>query len=248
MDTNTHMNFVPVEPPVPVATVKKPKRGRRFRHAIRRNKKLQLVVAVIVVIILVIVGVIVWRKTHEQAPIKQPASAVSAQYAKQLDSLAKAVDKTPKSADARKNYAVALYATGDPAGAAKQYEAAVKINPKDADAYNSLGNAYRDTHNVGGAVKAYQQAIKLASGNINAYANLASVQLYTQKDTDAAIATYKQGLKALPNNSQLQLLLGLAYQQAGNTAAAKQTYQAILAHDPTNAAASASLKQLDGSK
>jgi tetratricopeptide (TPR) repeat protein len=62
---------------------------------------------------------------------------------------------------------------------------------------------------------------------------------------DDAIATYNQGLQALPNNAQLQLLLALAYEAKGDTADAKQTYQDILTNDPNNTAATTNLDRLN---
>lgn len=213
-----------------------------WRQRLRRHPR--RVVAVLLVLIAVVVVALVIH--HHQKPVTQPASSVSAEFKKQLPALKKAVDQHPNDAEAHKNYAVALYATGDPAAAKTQYEAAVKINPKDALAYNNLGNVYRDLHDVNKAITAYRTSIKLNPKSINTYANLANVQLYTQNKPDDAIATYEDGLKALPDNSQLQLLLGLAYEQKGDTAKAEQTYQAILAHDPNNAAAKSNLDRLSG--
>lgn len=210
--------------------------------------RLALVTTVAVIILLIIGGVIWWKVDHKQEPVKQPASAVSAEFKKQLPSLEKATKQHPNDPEAHKNYAVALYATGDPTKASKEYETVVKLSPKDATAYNNLGNAYRDLHETDKAVAAYQQSIKLNSKSVNTYANLANVQLYTLNKPDDAIATYQQGLKALPNNSQLQLLLGLAYEVKGDTTQAKQTYQNILSHDSSNTAARANLDRLNGKK
>jgi len=229
--------------PIPTNAAPRPAYTKFSPKRWGRKKSLLIVIALIVIVIL---GVVIWHATHRQAPVRQPASAVSAEFKKQLPSLEKAVKQHPNDAEARKNYAVALYATGDPAAAKDQYEQAVKINPKDALAYNNLGNVYRDLHDTSKAVAAYKTSIKLNPKSLNTYANLANVQLYTQNKPDDAIATYQQGLTALPNNSQLQLLLGLAYEQKGDTAKAKQTYQNILAHDANNAAAKANLDRLTG--
>lgn len=222
-----------------------PKHNGSLRQKFTRRRT-QLLIAIIVVIAAIVA---VWAYLeHRQKPVTQPPSAVSAEFKKQLPELKKKVSQNPKDPEAHKNYAVALYATGDPAAAASQYEQAVKLNPKDAVAYNNLGNTYRDLHQTDKAVNAYKQSIKLNSKSLNTYANLANVQLYSLNKPLDAIATYQEGLKALPNNSQLQLLLGLAYEQAGDTTHAKQTYQNILTHDSNNAAAKANLSRLNGNQ
>lgn len=228
------------------ATRQWPQATRRSRGWLRWPKRKSHQIITIVVAIVVVAGLFLWwHIAHNQAPTTQPASTVSAEFKKQLPALKKTAEHS-KNPEDHKNYAIALYATGDPKAASKEYETAVKLNPKDALAYNNLGNSYRDLHQTDKAIDAYRTSIKLNSKSINTYANLANVQLYTQNKPADAIATYQAGLKALPNNSQLQLLLGLAYEQAGNTTKAKQTYQEILAHDSTNAAAKANLDRLSG--
>lgn len=227
-------------------SVPKHTKAAGFRQRIWPADRRRRLITIAVLVLIVLGGIIWWKIAHRQAPVVQPASAVSAEFKKQLPDLKKKADQNPKDAEAHKNYAVALYATGDPNGAKKQYEQAVKINPKDAVAYNNLGNTYRDLHKIDKAVDAYKQSIKLNNKSLNTYANLANIQLYSQNDANAAIQTYQDGLKALPGNTQLELLLGLAYEANGDNAKAKQTYQDILAHDSGNAAAQANLDRLNG--
>lgn len=202
--------------------------------------------ASIIVILFVagIVGGILWLNAGNDDK-RVPASEVAAEYQKRLPELEDAVKSSPKDASVRKNYAVALYATGDFEKAKQQYEAAVKLNDKDSTAYNNLGNVYRDLKNADKAVESYKKSIELNSKSINTYVNLANVQLYTLNKADDAIATYKSGLKALPNNEQLELLLGIAYEQSGDTARAKQTYQNILSRNGENVAAKANIERLN---
>jgi tetratricopeptide (TPR) repeat protein len=228
------------------ATRQWPQTSRHSKNWLRWPKQKQHQIIIIVIAVVIVISLFLWwHAAHNQAPVTQPASTVSAEFKKQLPALKKTAEHS-KNPEDHKNYAIALYATGDPKAASKEYETAVKLNPKDALAYNNLGNAYRDLHQTDKAIDAYRTSIKLNSKSINTYANLANVQLYTQNKPEDAIATYQEGLKALPNNSQLQLLLGLAYEQAGDTTQAKQIYQTILAHDSTNAAAKANLDRLNG--
>ena len=211
--------------------------------AISSHKKTFILGAVI--IIAVAAAMTWWLMSRSGETEQKAAGPVVAEYQKRLPELEKGVKDAPNDPTAHKNYAVALYATGDYKGARDQYEAAVKLNDKDATAYNNLGNAYRDLGNTSKAIESYQKSIERNKTSINTYVNLANIQLYTQKDSDAAIATYKNGLKNLPDNEQLQLLLGIAYEQADQIDNAKQTYEAILAKHEDNAAAKANLDRLN---
>lgn len=93
--------------------------------------------------------------------------------------------------------------------------------------------------------EAYKKAIEINKTAINPYVNLANIQLYTQDDADAAIDTYKQALRAIPdNNNDFETLLAVAYEQKGDKESAKNTYQNILSRDAENKAAQAGLERL----
>jgi Flp pilus assembly protein TadD, contains TPR repeats len=171
-------------------------------------------------------------------------TSVGREYQKQLPDLKKKVDQNPNDATAHKNYGIALYATKNYKDAATQYEKAVELNPKDSVAYNNLGNTYRDLEQTDKAIDAYKKAIDLNPKSLNTYANLANIQLYTKDKPQDAIATYKQGLKALPKSSQLEFLLGIAYEQSGDKENAKTTYEHILSYDESNKAAQAKLNEI----
>jgi len=218
-----------------------------IKDAILRHKKLAAFVGLIVVLLIAAFVVIALLQAHKTKTTvaKNP---VATQYKKELPALEKTVKENPKSSDAHKNYAIALYATGDLKKAQSEYEQVVKLNGKDAVAYNNLGNVYRDLGQYQDASDAYNKAISLNPSNMNTYANLANVQLYMENDANGAIATYKKGLKALPNNAQLEFLLGLAYEKKGDTANAKATYEHILSYDSSNQSAQAELTALQNNK
>ncbi len=92
--------------------------------------------------------------------------------------------------------------------------------------------------------EAYKKAIEINKTAINPYVNLANIQLYTQDDADAAIDTYKQALRAIPDNNDFETLLAVAYEQKGDKESAKNTYQNILSRDAENKAAQAGLERL----
>ncbi|MGH7217886.1 MAG: tetratricopeptide repeat protein [Candidatus Microsaccharimonas sp.] len=222
--------------------------GSVKRHAaatgrwIRAHKRVSSIGAV-VLLLGIAVGVFFLVSPQEKSP-NQELTGVAGEYQRRLPELKKAVDEKPDDVAAHKNYAVALYATKDLDGARKQYEEAAKLNDKDATVYNNLGNVHRDLGNIEESITAYTKSIELNPKSLNVYANLANVQLYRQNNAEAAIATYEKGLKELPDNTQLQLLLAAAYKQADQTDNARETYQTILDREPDNKAAAAGLERL----
>lgn len=207
-------------------------------------QKHKIISSIILVVLVAGLTVGIWVLTQDKAAPKV-SGAVAAEYQKRLPELKKAVEDKPNDAAARKNYAVALYATGNFNDSRKQYEEAVKINDRDSVAYNNLGNVYRDLKSYDKAIDSYKKSIEIDSKTINTYVNLANVQLYNKDDSGAAIQVYKDGLRALPDNEQLLLLLGIAYEQANQVSQAKQTYQTILNKNADNAAAKANLDRLN---
>lgn len=202
-------------------------------------------VAVVVAVGVIITGAIVLANRGDMKVANTASNnPVTAEYKKQLPELKSAAQKSPNSAVAHKNYAVALYAVGDLKGARDEYKKATKLKANDSTAWNNLGNAYRDLGDNDAAINAYQKALDLDQSAVNTYVNLANLQLYTLNKPNDAIATYKKAVSHLPDNEQLQLLLALAYEQAGNTVSAKQTLQNILAKNPDNSAAKANLARI----
>lgn len=208
----------------------------------RQRKKLLLAVAVLLAIaIALIVLIFVLNKEDKDAPSDNP---IVASYQKQLPGLSKKVNDEPDNAQARQDYAVALYATGDVKGAKEQYEKLVELSPKDASARNNLGNVFRDLGEYENAVKSYQEAIKLDSKQVNAYTNLANLYIYTLDKADLGIKTYQDALKNMPDNQEIRVLLGIAYEQNGDKASAKQAFEEALQADANNSAAKAGLTRV----
>jgi len=210
---------------------------------IKRNK---LVTLAIILLILLAIGAAIWHvKTQPKPRVLTANNQVITEYKSKLPELQKAANANNSNATAHKNYAVALYVTGNYEAAKNEYETVVKLDSKDATAYNNLGNTYRDLGRYDKAKTAYEKSFEINSTSINPYVNLANIQLYSQNDSNGAINTYKKALKAMPNNNQVSLLLGIAYEKAGKTTEAKQTYQDILSRDANDKAAKAGLNRLN---
>jgi len=215
--------------------------ARKVQRWTAKHKVWALII--IAVVILVIMAIVLWAN-NRPVEIQKQLSPVAAEYQAQLPDLKQKVSDTPDDPSIRKNYAIALYASGDINEAANQYKEAVKLDGNDATAYNNLGNAYRDLEKTDQAVEAYKKSIKLDPKSVNTYANLANVQLYTLNAQQEAITTYKNGLKELPGNNQIELLLGIAYEQAGDKQSAAAAYKRILARDGESKAAQANLDRI----
>lgn len=214
-----------------------------LNHKVKTNK-----LASFIIFIIVIAGISAYAWFFLFKPTEQVIETnnqVVSEYKDKLPELKKAIDSNPKDATARRNYAIALYVVSDYKAAKTQYEEAIKLDDKDATTYNNLGNACRDLKDYNKAVESYKKAIEINSKYTNAYVNLANVQLYSQKKTDDAITTYQKALKAMPNDNQIELLLGIAYETAGKTTEAKQTYQNILSRSPEDKAAKSNLDRLN---
>ena len=206
-------------------------------------KRKLLITACVIAIALIVVIVLVIRKDDDSSAIKSNNDVVR-YYQEKLPTLKKSVDEDGKDFTARLDYAVALYATGDLNEAKKQYEAAISMRGDDVVLRNNLGNVLRDKGDYTGAIQEYEKAIKIDPRSQNAYINLASLQTYTLNKPQDGIATYKNAMKAIPDNTQLELQLGLAYEQAGDANQAIKTFKSVLARDPANAAAKNNLHRL----
>jgi tetratricopeptide (TPR) repeat protein len=205
-----------------------------FRHKITASS-----VAVFLIVLTLVLVLFLPREEENRS-----VTGSNASYVTQLPTLKDAVGKNPKDAEARKAYAVALYATNDKSEAVKQYREAVKLNPKDATSYNNLGNALRDLKKYDEAVAAYEQSLTLNGKSVNTYANLANVQFYSLNNHKGAFATYDKGLKALPGNKELLSLLANAYEVDGQKKQALAVYGQLLNADPDSDLAKAAIERL----
>lgn len=219
--------------------VKKAKNTKLF------NKVPLLPVLIAAAVILVaLFAFAVFRMVQDSSQSQTTDNPVVAQYRERLPQLAEQVKQNPNDASARRNYAVALYATGNTDKAAKEYEKAIELEGDDAVLRNNLGNTYRDQGKYEKAISEYKKAIELNPKLQNPYVNMANIQMYNLNKPEEAISTYQDAIKSLPDSTQLKVLLGLAYEQAGNEDQAAKTYKAILANDPENKAAKSNLERL----
>ena len=209
-------------------------------------KKPLLVIIGIVALAIVILILItqLWNKGTDNTVGTQDQINLIDQYKNQLAELEKNVNSDPSNAQFRRNYAVALYATGDLNKALEQYLEEKKLNPDDPIVYNNLGNIYRDQGKNDDAVTSYKKAIELDKQMTNAYINLANLYIYNIDKVDLGINIYKDALTANPDSVEINLLLANAYEQSGQSVKAKETFSSILKKDPNNQPAKLGLERL----
>lgn len=130
------------------------------------------------------------------------------EYAAALPDLEKAAEAKPKDIATLQDLAIAQYNTGGYEAAAATYEKMLKIKA-DAFTQNNYGNVLRDwgetnKAKINEAIAAYEKAIKMDKALAVAYVNLASVYS-SQGQTDKAIETLDQGIKAVKAEDKPQL-------------------------------------------
>ena len=211
------------------------------------RKKLLVILGIILVGVIIIffavraISSVTKKKNNPQA---NTTNVIVENYKQQLPSLAKSAEQNPNDPAARKNYAIALYATGDIQNAYDQYQAAIKINANDPILYNNLGNTARDLGRYDEAIAAYQKAISLSPKSINSYVNLANLYIFTLGKVDPGIEVYTNALEANPGNVDIQVQLAIAYEQKGSVSKASSLYSEILKNHPDNMAAQAGLERV----
>ncbi len=167
------------------------------------------------------------------------------EYASRIPTLEVDLVDNPNDASLIREYAVALYATGDLEGAKIQYEKELEINSSDPVLYNNLGNVYRYSGEHQKAIEMYERSLDLDPVQVNAYSNLANLLIFTLDDLDKGIKVYE---RAAENNSDgrenFMLLMASAYEQKGFMDEAIKKYNEILSYNEQYSAALAALERL----
>ncbi len=117
---------------------------------------------------------------------------------------------------------------GESLRAARQ---AIHLDRKQPWSWYILGQWYEREGNTGQALFAYQQVF-LANGKIAAVGLRAGHIYVAHHQYEDAIAAYRYGLTAAPDDVNLLWNLALAYEGAGWWAEARSGYQRYLRHDP----------------
>jgi tetratricopeptide (TPR) repeat protein len=140
----------------------------------------------------------------------------------------------PKAWEARYNLADALVSTGHPKEAAQQLRLLLEQRPDSAPAHNALGMILEDQEELEAAATEFKAALTSDPHFGMASYNLAQV-LMAQKRYPAAISCLQTALQSgLPPEltSHLQVALGVAYGQSGDTGKAIETLRQVIRRHP----------------
>lgn len=143
-----------------------------------------------------------------ERPYTPPADAPASIQAEDRAAVAAAIAELKKNPDFITNWLqLALYYknAGDYAGAEEIWVYATKAWPADSVAYNNLADLYQNyLHDYGKAITYWNKVIALKPDAVSAYINLAALYRINLQDSTKAKATLEAGLKANPNNPDLQ--------------------------------------------
>ena len=212
-----------------------------------RKKEVIRILLVLVVVLVTAFGLYFSKNkekttSNDQVAEKTNSGDLIAEYQLQLPELAEKA-KSGNVDDLHK-YAVAQYATGDPAGAEKTYREQIAGGTDNAEVYNSLANSLRDQGKFPEAVVEYEKAIEKDKKMLKAYYNLGSMYQNMMDNCGKAIDVYKKGIENNPKSSDMFFYLGNAYEKANDMNGAKDAYESALGIDKNNVAAKAALERL----
>ncbi len=141
-------------------------------------------------------------------PYTPPASAPASIQAEDKAAVAAAIAELKKNPDYITQWLqLALYYknAGDYEGAEEVWIYATKAWPTDPVAYNNLADLYQNyLRDYPKAVTYWNKLIAIKPDSVAAYINLATLYRINLQDTAKAKATLQAGLKANPNNADLQ--------------------------------------------
>lgn len=200
--------------------------------------KIILVTIAGILVLVLLIGFAMYMASNNKvaAPVVNNTTNVNPIIESYKNDLPALADKA-QSSDAKsiRNYAVALYATGDLEGSKEQYLREKELNPNDAVLYNNLGNIYRDNAEYQNAVDSYQKSIDLDKSQLNVYVNLANLYIYVLQQPEMGYGVYLKGIENSPNNKEsLLLTLANAYRDGGLKDKARESYNEILKINPDN--------------
>ena len=161
-------------------------------------------------------------------------------YAEALRYLHSALELFPHGHEANLNMGVALYYTGDYAGAIERCTRAVRANPDFLTAQEWLGKAYLAAGNMEGATTAFRRAIRPGRDNSPSYAGLGEALIY-QNRLDEALRYTRLAIEAQPQNEKLYNNAGFILVRQGKADDAIVEFRTALKLNPDYARAHSNL-------
>ncbi|HEX5364630.1 MAG TPA: tetratricopeptide repeat protein, partial [Gallionella sp.] len=148
--------------------------------------------------------------------------------------LRRAVEISPRDAEAHNNLGVYLRKHGRPSEAVASLQAAVQIQPTFAEAHFRLGGALADLREFDKALESFRCAAKLRDGYAEAYQSMGAV-LNGLGRFDEAVASYRLALEIKPDYVDARVNMGSALLGQGKISEAKASYRQALELMPGSA-------------
>ncbi|MBD3867271.1 MAG: sulfatase-like hydrolase/transferase [Acidobacteria bacterium] len=151
-----------------------------------------------------------------------------------LADLRRAAELAPGNWEIRRNLANALHISGDPGGAAREYQAAAELQPADPSTWFGLGNALFSAGDLVHAEEAYRQALALDREQPAVRAALGTT-LGKRGDLDGGREMLRAALDQEPAMADAWNQLGILEEKGGDLPAARSAYLRTLELAPDHA-------------
>jgi len=151
------------------------------------------------------------------------------QHGKAVSAFREALEAEPNAREPLQSLIASLVAQGKTDEARDYLESRTRQFPENLYMKTLLGQLLASTGEEGAAREVFEAALSDKSDWLPAYTALASME---PADSEAQIELYQRGLEAAPNNQQMALLLGSAYERGGEFEKAIATYEEALVASP----------------
>lgn len=158
----------------------------------------------------------------------------------------KALWLNPGSPEALNKIGLLKLTTGAVGEAVAHFRKALSARSNSPEIHLNLGNALLASGDRHGAIDQYKKAVELRPDYAAGHRNLGAALLMEHKSAEA-IPSLNKALQFHKNSPDLLNLLGVAYSQQGDTAAARGHFQEALKIDPNHKGALENLKLLEKS-
>jgi tetratricopeptide (TPR) repeat protein len=194
-------------------------------------------VAVVAVVAAAYLGYTYWSSGQTASSVLPAGRAV--------DNLREVVKARPSNASARVRLAEALAYEGDIAGAAEQFDAALKIDPKMVTALSGIATVAMKQGDFEAAAQYWKRAVDLLDQNVLAGKDVRLEEAYygwgvclvELKRYEEAVVSFKEALRITRSASDTHYMLSVAYRELGYVEKQREELALTVAFDPANSQA-----------